>query len=358
MKQAHEPPRGPRLSRTMIKRIGACALMVSLMLLVAACGSSSSSSSTSEAEATTESTGSETGTASGKSVAVVVPTLEPGYYREMTCGAQAKGEELGISVADEVGPKEFQNVAEEATVTRTALETNPDGLIYTPADATAGAVPIQSAVNEGLPVANVDAQLADSSLYVSYVGSSQSEGGKAGGKMLAEQIGEEGEVIAVGILPSNPITKGRIGGFEEAMKEYPNIKVAAVKYPQPSATAIAAEATALLTAHPDVKGFYSSNELIASGIATALQGAQKAGQVKLITWDLEAAGIKLLQEGTATGSVAQQPHEIGELALEQLATSFEGGEPEKEIDVPFVTVTNQTIDTPAVKKLYYTNTCE
>jgi ABC-type sugar transport system substrate-binding protein len=218
-------------------------------------------------------------------------------------------------------------------------------------------VAIKPSVASGLPVVAVDVALTDPSLAVSFVSSSHEQGGKLGGELLAKQIGEEGQVIAMGVIPNHPITRGRIAGFKEAMKEFPNIQVAAIKYPDFDVNKIAGEASALLNKYPNVKGFYTTNDTVAAGVATALRQVQKTGKVKVVTWDLQPVGIKLLREGSVTGSVVQRPREEGKIAVQQLANKLSGKPVEKQVIAPLTTVTNDKIDDPATKPLYYSNPC-
>jgi len=319
--------------------------------LLAACGSNDTSSTAASGPAATQSSH------AGKKVAIVIPDPS-GAYHQMACGARIEGQRLGVDVGDAQAPSTAFDVAGEARALQSVLASRPSGLIYTPADAKAGAIGVKPAATGGIPVANVDAKLDDPSLYASFVGSDGVAGAKTGGELLAKQIGGSGKVAAVGILPDNPITVARITGFQEAMKAYPDIKVLPVLYPEVDANKIAAAATALLTKNPDIKAFYTTNgDLIAPAVATALRGARQDAKVKLVTWDLQAPTIKLLQSGTVTGSVVQQPREWGRLALRQLVAEFDGKAVEKDVTVPTLTVTGDTIDDPATKKLYYTADC-
>jgi len=333
----------------------AVAATVLASLALAACGSGGSdSTSSTEATGTTASSDS---SHEGKSIAIVMPESVPGYAKQIGCGAFEEGQNLGFDVGQPQGPTQGQNAAEQQQILQSVLATDPDGLVFSAVDPTAGGNAIKPAVEEGLPVVAVDVELTDPSLAISFVSSSHEEGGELGGELLAKQIGESGEVIGIGVIPDNPITIGRITGFENAMEKYPEIEVVGVKYPAFDVNAIAAETSALLAQHPDLKGIYTTNDTIAAGVATALRQAQKVGQVKVITWDLQPVGIKLLQEGVVTGSVVQDPREEGRMAVQQLANEFDGKPVQKMIKGPLKTIENTEIDDPAVKKMYYSNSC-
>lgn len=338
-------------NRLRAKPVAALAAVGLAAGLLAACGSSDDS----------DGGGGTTSAASGaahvgKKIAVV--TSDPsGAYYQMGCGVRIEGQRLGLDVGETQAPSTPQDVAGQAKILQSVLATDPDGLVYTPADATAGAIGIKPAVTSGLPVVNVDAELRDPSLYISFIGSSNDAGGELGGRLLAEQIGESGEVAAIGILPDNPITIGRIGGFQRAMDQYPDIDVVAVEYPQIDVNKIAAAASALMAKHPDLRAIYTTNDLIATGVGTAIRTAGKSGEVKMITWDLQPAGVKLLKAGTATGSVVQKPREWGVAAAQQLAAKLDGKPVEKRIVVPNLTVTDENINDPDVRELYYSADC-
>ncbi|HET6507827.1 MAG TPA: substrate-binding domain-containing protein [Baekduia sp.] len=317
---------------------------------VAACGSSDSGGSGAKAAGGGSSF-------AGKKLSIVMPESVPGYAKQIGCGAYEEGKQLGFDVGRPQAPSKSQDAAEQAQVLQSVLARNPAGLIFSAADPQAGGVAIKPAVSKGLPVVAVDVALADPSLAISFVSSSHEQGGKLGGELLAKQIGERGQVLAIGVIPSNPITQGRIKGFKEAMAEFPDIDVVAIKYPDLDINKIAAEASALLNRYPNLKGIYTTNDTIASSVATALRQSQKVGKVKVITWDLQPAGIKLLQEGSVTGTVVQRPREEGRIAVQQLANKLSGKPVTKSVTAPLSTATNDQINDPAIKALYYSNPC-
>jgi ribose transport system substrate-binding protein len=322
------------------------ALAVAVTCGLAACGSDDSDSKSGGG-----------GAFAGKKLAIVMPESVPGYSKQIGCGAFSEGRRLGFDVGQPQAPSKAQDAAEQAQVLQSVLARNPSGLIFSAVDPKAGGVAIKPSVSKGLPVVAVDVALEDPSLAVSFVSSSHEQGGKLGGDLLAKQIGEQGQVVAIGVIPSNPITRGRIGGFKEAMRGFPNIDVVAIKYPDFDVNKIAAEASAVLNRYPDLKGIYTTNDTVASGVATALRQAQKVGKVKVVTWDLQPVGIKLMREGSVTGSVVQRPREEGKAAVQQLANKLSGKPVEKAITAPLTTISNDQIDQPATKGLYYSNPC-
>ncbi|WP_320669479.1 sugar ABC transporter substrate-binding protein [Patulibacter defluvii] len=328
-------------------RATATVLSIAAALTLAACGSDDGAGS---------GTGGG-GALSGKKLAIVMPESVPGYSKQIGCGAFDEGRKLGFDVSPPQGPSKSQDAAEQAQVLQSALARNPDGLIYSAVDPKAGSVAIKPAVAQGLPVVTADVPLADASLSISFISSDHEAGGKLGGELLAKQIGERGQVVAIGVIPSHPITRGRIAGFRAAMAEFPGIDVVGIKYPDLDVNKIAAEAAALLNRYPDLKGIYTSNDLVASGVATALRQTQKVGKVKVITWDLQPVGIKLLREGSVTGSVVQRPREEGRMAVRQIANELTGKPVTKTLTPPISTVSNDQIDSPKTKALYYSNPC-
>lgn len=288
----------------------------------------------------------------GATVAIVGPQAGDPYYQQVACGAQTAGKALGMKVGEQQASQN-QSQAAQSTIVTSVLTKSPKALIYTPADPVAGGLPLRSAKQDGVTVIDVDAKLSDSSLYDSFVASDHYAGGKQLTKALAELIGDSGEVAAIGSLPSNPITQARIKGFNDELKNHPNIKVVSISYPDISADKIQAEAASLLVKYPNLKGIYTTNYLNSTGAAVALRNAKLVGKVKMVSWDTGAENVKLLQEGSVQASVAQQPYKMGELAIRQIANKLEGKTVSKTVSSPTSILTSETVDSAEGKKLWY-----
>lgn len=292
----------------------------------------------------------------GATVSIAGPQSGDPYYSQVACGAQAAGKKLGMEVGELQAPQN-QNQAQLTTIVQNMLTKAPDALIYTPADPVAGAIPIQNARADGVTVIDVDAQLEDEELYDSFVASNHYEGAKEITKHLAEMIGGKGQIAAIGSLATNPITQARIAGFEDALKDYPDIEVVSISYPEIAADVIQANAASTLVKYPELKAFYTTNYLNSTGAAVALRNADLVGDVKMVSWDAGAPNVELLQEGVLQATVAQQPFAMGELAIEQIAAHLKGEETEKTVDAPVEILTSDDVDTPEGQKLWYKTEC-
>ena len=289
-------------------------------------------------------------------IAVVASLSGDPYYLQVACGAKSRGKELGLKVDDMQAPKTL-NQAEESTIVQSVLSNKPDALIYTPADPVAGGLPIRTARQDDVTVVNVDAQLENQDLYDTFVASDHAEGGAEVARYLAKAVGGAGQIAAVGILPTNPITQARIKGFNQAMKAYPDIKVVSITYPDLSPEAIQANAAATLVKYPDLRGIYTTSFLNSTGAAVAIRNAKKVGKVKMVSWDAGAPNVKLLQEGVLQATVAQQPFRMGELAVEAIDKKLKGQPIGKVENSPVSLLTSEAVDTPDGKKLWYRSSC-
>jgi ribose transport system substrate-binding protein len=290
----------------------------------------------------------------GKKVAIIGPMAGDAYYEDVACGAQKEGKKLGLDVGKQQAASS-QSQAQQDAIVKSVLASRPDAIIYTPADGEAGGIPLRTAGKT--IVINVDAKLADEKLYTSFVASDHQEGSVTLAKELVDQIGGSGKIAAIGVLPSNPITQARINGLKEGLKEVPDVDLVSVSYPDLSPSAIQNQASSLLAKYPDLKGFYTTNYIIADAVGTALRNAKLVGKVKMATWDTNPVNVKLLQQGVATAAVAQQPVQMGALAIQQITAKLEGKPTAKVVPSPVSIVTDETVDTPEGKKLWYEGAC-
>lgn len=276
--------------------------------------------------------------AGAKSVTLALSTQTNPFFVELRDGAQEKADELGIKL-------DIQDAGDDASTQTNQLknaETNGAGVvIVNPVDSDAVGTAVQSLNSAGIPVIAVD-RSATTGEVSSFVASDNVAGGKQAADALAKAIGEEGEILVLQGIAGSSASRDRGQGFKEGIAAYPNIKVVGEQTAKFDRTEGLNVTTNLLQAHPNVKAIFAENDEMALGAIEAL-GAKAGKDVKVFGFDGTADGLAAIKEGTLTGSIAQQPDELGAKAVEQAKALLDGQAAEAEVSVEVVTVTSDNI---------------
>ena len=266
------------------------------------------------------------------------------FYITMACGAQAAAKELGAKVTVQ-GPDEF-DPAQQIPILNGIIAEKPDALLIAPTDTKALIAPMQQAKDAGITIIEVDTTVEKDDISVSKIATDNVEGGRTAARALAELIDEKGAVLVVNVKPGISTTDQRQQGFEEEIKDYPDIKYLGTEFSNNEPAKAASIVSATLAAEPDLRGIFGTNLFSAEGSATGLRNAGKQEQVRIVGFDAGPAQVKQLEENLVQALVAQKPYDIGFQGVEQAVASLNDDEVEPEIKTDLVTVTQDNLDDP------------
>lgn len=256
-----------------------------------------------------------TGDSGNPAITVVVGMKGLAFYDAMECGALAAGEEFGANVTVD-GPQDF-DPTQQQTVLQAMLVNQPDGLAVVPDDPNALNVTLSEQAAK-IPVVTMDGTLSEEIGLVSYR-SNAFDGGAVAADYMAELLGGEGVVQAIGINPTFETNVQRVSGFVDRMKEaYPGITVLEVQYGGGDVSGASTVVSGILQSHPDLAGVYVPYEAGAAGAAQAIASAPNSADIKLIGFDSSPAQIEALQAGTFAALVLQDPYGMGYEAVKLL----------------------------------------
>ena len=88
----------------------------------------------------------------------------------------------------------------------------------------------------------------------------------------------------------------------------------------------------LLQAHPDVKAVFCQNDEMALGASEAIKTSGK--DIVIVGFDGNDDAINAVKDGTLSATVAQQPKEMGKLAIQTAIKYLNGETIEEEVDSP------------------------
>jgi ribose transport system permease protein len=273
-----------------------------------------------------------------KKVGLSLSTLNNPFFVQIKSGAQQEAKKLGVDLT----VTDAQNDAsQQANQLQNFTSSGLGSIIVNPVDSDAAGPSVRSANKAGIPVVGVDRGVnkADTAALVA---SDNIAGGKLGAKAMAEKLGGKGKIVILQGLAGTSASRERGAGFAEGLKDYPGIKVVARQPADFDRTKGLDVMTNLLQAHPDIQGVFAENDEMALGAVKAL-GSKAGKSVSVIGFDGEPDGLKAVANGTMYASVAQQPKELGRIAVENALKAAEGKKVDKTVMVPVKVVTKENV---------------
>lgn len=251
------------------------------------------------------------------------------YWLAVKKGAEAAGQKLGVDVVW-LGPPTETEVSKQVELLENMIQRRVDGIAIAPCDGHALSPVIKKALEAGIPVVTVDADSEAKDRY-SYIGTDNRAGGVQAGKEMARLLGNSGTVaIVTGVLGAQNLRQ-RCEGFKAGL-EGSGVSVLPEQSDNGDRARALAIAENLLTANPELKGFFADTGVGGPAVAQALIARQLQGKVKLISFDTSPQLMELLEQGAVSALVAQAPEKMGSLAVEALLKKANGQALEPVID--------------------------
>ena len=279
------------------------------------------------------------GDSANKSITFALSTQANSFMVKMREGAQKKADELGLTI-------NFQDASDDsatqANQLANAAATGAGAVIVNPTDSDAMAPAVKQLTDAKIPVVAVDRAVNNAEVS-SYIASDNVGGGKQAAKALSEAIHGEGEILVLQGKTGSSASRERGQGFDEGLKDSPNIKVVAKQTAEFERVKGLDVTTNPLQAHPNVKAIFAENDEMALGAIEAL--GDKAGKdVIVVGFDGVEDALKAIKEGTMYASIAQQPADMAAQAVVEASKLLKGEAATKEMQVDVVTVTKDNVD--------------
>jgi ribose transport system substrate-binding protein len=150
-------------------------------------------------------------------------------------------------------------------------------------------------------------------------------------------------------------TEQREAGFRETIKSANNIEFIEAA-DEAGATVESAQraAESILSARKDLDGLFAPNESSTTGVLRALEGFERAGQIKLVGFDASPVLIDALASGKLHGLVLQDPFDMGYRSVLRALDQLQGKPPpaDKILYTNLKVATKENLNDPAIKPLY------
>ncbi|MET7538021.1 substrate-binding domain-containing protein [Streptomyces sp. NPDC005507] len=277
---------------------------------------------------------------SGKStkLGLSVSTLNNPFFVQMKAGAQAEAKKEGVKLT----VTDAQNDAsQQANQLQNFTSEGMSSVIVNPVDSDAVGPAVRGANKADIPVVAADRGV-NKAKTATLVASDNVAGGRQAAKTLADKLGGTGKIVILQGTAGTSASRERGQGFAEGIKAYPGIKVVAKQPADFDRTKGLDVMTNMLQANAGVDGVFAENDEMALGAIKAL-GSKAGKSVAVVGFDGTPDGLKAVEAGTLYASVAQQPKELGRIAVQNAVRAAKDKKVAEMVKVPVKVVTSKNV---------------
>jgi len=287
-----------------------------------------------------------------KYVAVVSKGFQHQFWQAVKKGADQAAEEFGVKVTFE-GPESESQVDKQIEMLQAALDKKPDAIGFAALDSQAASPLLEKADEGGIPVIAFDSGV-DSEIPLATASTDNKAAAALAADKMAEAIGGEGKIALVVHDQTSVTGVDRRDGFKNQIEsKYPNIEIVDIQYGGGDHLKSTDLAKAMMSAHPDLKGIFGSNEGSAIGVVNAVRELNKSGDLVIVGFDSGKQQIDAIKDGLMVGAVTQNPVGIGYETVKAAVAAMKGEPVEKMIDTGFYWYDKDNIDSDEIKAAIY-----
>ena len=284
-----------------------------------------------------------------------IPLVSKGFqhqfWQAVKAGADQAAEEFGVEITFE-GPDSEAQVDRQIDILAAALAKKPAAIGFAALDSQAAIPLLRQAQEQGIPIIAFDSGV-DSDIPMSTATTDNALAAGMAAEKMAELIGGSGKVAVVAHDQTSRTGIDRRDGFLSVMEEkYPDIEVVTVQYGAGDQLQSTEITKSILTANPDLKGIFGTNEGSAIGVVNGVRESGKTGLI-VIGYDSGAAQKAAIRDGLMAGAITQNPVGIGYETVKAAVMAANGESVPPLIDTGFYYYDKSNIDSPDVAAVLY-----
>jgi ribose transport system substrate-binding protein len=259
---------------------------------------------------------------------LVTANVQLPYWQEAKAGFMQASEELRVQ-AKVVGPDTYDPKAELAAFDD-AVKKKPAGILISVADPAVLMYGINNAIAAGIPVITMDAD-APVSKRLFFVGTNNYQAGLLGGKRLAEELKDKGNVVFF-TIPEQANLAERLRGYREALGRFPDIHVVRVVDIAGDPRVAFDTTSQILGKDADkVNAFVCLEAQGGREVATVLNNRNVKDKI-VMAMDTDADTLDWIEKGVIVATIAQKPYTMSLVGLHMLDDLYHNKLPKLDSD--------------------------
>ena len=289
-------------------------------------------------------------------VAVVIKATDSDFWQYMVVGAENYAHEHpGVKVTI-YGPPSETNIEQQVSILENVVTRHPDGILIAPSSSDAPASAISQAMSDGIPVVTVDNRVRGADVSA-HLATDNLKAGALAADTLVELIksgggAPKGKVDLISAYAGVEVLTQRDTGFTKRLaKIAPGLEILPPRYIDNDIQKAMSSATDVISANPDIIGFFADNNHSADGLALAIRSSGKAGKIAAVAFDSDPQEVDALRSGSLSALVVQDPYRMGYEGVQYVADAINKKTLPAYTDTGVAVIIKATMDEPKMKGL-------
>ncbi len=273
-------------------------------------------------------------------------------------GAQRAADEFDVELKWE-GTVTETEIAEQTKIIENMINLGVDAIALAPLNNQAQRKPVQSAVDNGIPVVIFDSSI-DGDAHSSFIATDNTLGGALGAQFIDEQTPSKGKIIVFRFVQGTASTTKRSEGFIQAAKAAGH-EIVADPYSE-SGTLEGSKSVVANTFERYIKdgkleidGIFAANLTATLGVSSAIDDLRDGGievDLTFVGFDSSKKLVEEVQSGKIDALIVQSPEKMGYLAVKTALAVSKGEAVAPLIDTGVEVVTAERLkNEPAIRTL-------
>ena len=272
-------------------------------------------------------------------VGLSLSTLNNPFFVDLRDGAQAAAKKMNVNL---VVVDAQNDSAREASQIEDLIQKKVAVIAINPADSDAIVPTIKKINAVRIPVITVD-RGANGGVVAAHIASDNVAGGKMAAQYVAKRLKGKGSVVMLEGIAGTSAARDRGKGFRDGLKAYPGIRLVAVQTADFDRAKGLSVMENILQAQKKIGAVFAQNDEMALGAIQAIAAAKREKEMFVVGFDAIGDALAAIKAGTMAATIAQQPKEMGRLAVENAVRIVKKQPVKKFTPVPLKLVTKQTM---------------
>lgn len=272
------------------------------------------------------------------------------FWKSVEAGANKAAADYGVRITFE-GPESETDLDGQIQLIENALIKEPDVIAIAPLDSIGNIPIIETAHEKGIKVVTFNSKL-DCDIPVTHIATDNWAAGEMAGKALGEALHGKGKYAIIGANEAVKNNRDRSDGAAAYITEhFPDMEQISIQYTDGDMSKALSVSSDLITANPDIAGFFTNNETTTIALASVLQEKGMVGKIVHVGFDATLQTVGYIEDGTTTAIVTQVPFNMGYMAVEKAIAAYNNEELEPVYDTGVALVTIENLNTPEIQEI-------